>query len=52
MNEDYKKAMRRVTRQGILEALRDGRKNRSSVHKPKKGKGSYTRRNKHRKVCE
>ena len=29
-------------------ALRDGRKNRSVKYKPKKGRGSYTRKPKHK----
>jgi len=32
-----------------IDALRDGRKNRASTFKPRKGKGSYTRKNKHTK---
>lgn len=32
-----------------VDALRDGRKNRAVKFQPKKGKGSYTRKPKHRK---
>lgn len=35
-------------REEYLAALRDGRKERSNTFKPKKGKGSYSRKNKHK----
>lgn len=39
-------AARQKMREDYLESLRDGRKQRAQTFKPKKGKGSYDRKNK------
>ena len=43
---------RRQERQRRLEALADGRRQRAQTFRPKKGKGSYRRRGRHRKLAD
>ena len=39
---------RKKAREDYLSALRDGRKQRANTFKPSKGKGSYSRKSKHK----
>lgn len=42
------KASRKARRKAYVEALREGRRERAHTFTPKRGKGSYRRRPKHR----
>ena len=43
-------AARKAEREARLAAMRDGRRQRAAVFKPRKGKGAYRRRAKHKRV--
>lgn len=48
LSQQYKKILAKLRREDSLIDLRDGRKNRNQTFTPKKGKGSYKRKSKHK----
>lgn len=47
---DASKTLRRLSHEERVNDLREGRRNRATTFRVKKGKGSYTRKTKHKEV--